>query len=122
MVKGLYEPIILKGDILHYYKSFTELLKGHFKLVSEAYRTNLSLDREQMYHDLQLGDYAYWKRRHLKDSLKPRWKGPYLVFLTSSCAAKLKGVDPWTHISHLRRAPARDRSIEKTFDLKLTLK
>ena len=42
--------------------SFIELLKGHSKFVSEAYHSTLSLGEEQMPHDLQPGNYAYWKR------------------------------------------------------------
>ena len=49
-------------------------------------------------------------------------KGPYWVILTSSCTAKLKGIDSWVHISHLKTAPAQDWSIERTAALKLTLK
>lgn len=69
--EGLYEPVLLKGDILHYCKSLTELLKGHSKTISEAYHSNLSLDEDQMSHDLQSGVYVYQKRHHLKDSLNP---------------------------------------------------
>ena len=75
-----------------------------------------------MSHDLQLGDYAYWKRHHLKGYLQPRWKNPYQVLLTSSYTEKLKGIDSWIHISHLESAPALDWSIERTADLKITLK
>ena len=50
---------------------------GHSKLVSEAYHNNLSLNEDQMSHDLHSGDYVCWKRQHLNNSLQPRWKGPY---------------------------------------------
>ena len=32
-----------------------------------------------MPHDLQPGDYAYWKRHNLKDYLQTEWKDPYQV-------------------------------------------
>ena len=38
-------------------KSLIKLLKGHSKLVSEAYHSILSLDEDQMPHELQPGDY-----------------------------------------------------------------
>ena len=38
------------------------------KFVSEAYHSNLSLDEDQMPHDLQPEDYAYRKRHQIKDS------------------------------------------------------
>ena len=50
---GLYEPILLKGDMLHYHKGLIKLLKEHFKLVSEAHHSNLSLDEDKVSHDLQ---------------------------------------------------------------------
>ena len=87
--EGFYEHTLLKGDMLYYCKCLTELLKEHFKLVSEVYHSNLFLDEDQISHDVQT-DYVYWKRCHLKDSLQPRWKGLRQVLLTSSCAAKLK--------------------------------
>ena len=120
--EGLYESMLLKGDMLRCCKSPIKLLKEHSKLVSEGYHSNLSLDEDQLSHDLQPEDYVYWKRHHLKGSLQPRWKGPHQVLLTSSCAAKLKGIDSWIHISHLKRTPAPDRSTARTADLKLSLK
>ena len=48
----------LDGSLLLYYcKSLIKLLKGHSKLVSEAYHSILSLDEDQMPHELQPGDY-----------------------------------------------------------------
>ena len=37
---GLYEPMLLKGNRLHYCKCLIELLIGHSKLVSVAYHYN----------------------------------------------------------------------------------
>lgn len=51
-------------------------LKEHTKLISEGSLSNLSLDEDQMPHDLQPGDYAHWKRCYLKHYLQPRWKDP----------------------------------------------
>lgn len=119
---GLYEPILLKGHMLHYHKGLIKLLKEHSKLVSEAHHSNLSLDEDKVSHNLQPGDHVYWKRHHIKDSLKPRWKGPHQVLLTNSCAAKFKGIDSCFHFSHLKGAPAPDWTIERATDLKLTLK
>ena len=62
------------------------------------------------------------KKHYLKDSLQPKWKGPYQISLTSSSTEKLKGIDCWIHISHLKRAPVPDWSIERTADLQLTFK
>ena len=64
-------------------------------------------------HNLQPGDYAYWKRHNLKESLQPGWEDLYQVLLTSSCTMKLKGnwlLDEFP----LPKAPTLDWSIEGT--------
>ena len=74
-------------------QTLVKLLKRHSKFVSKVYHSNLSLNEDQMPHDLQLGYYAYWKRYHLKDCLQPRRKDPFQVLLTNSYTAKLNGID-----------------------------
>ena len=51
---------------------FIELLKEHSKFISEPYHSSLSLGEEKMPHDLQPGNYAYWKRHQSKDCLQAR--------------------------------------------------
>lgn len=48
-------------DILYCHKSLNELLKGHFKLVSEVYHSNLSLNKDQIPHELHSGEYILEK-------------------------------------------------------------
>ena len=52
-------------------QNLIEFLKKHSKFVSEAYLSNLSLDEDQMPHDLQPG---LEKRHNLRDCLQPGWK------------------------------------------------
>ena len=63
MDERLYDPVLLKGDILYTCKVLIKILAGHPKLVSEAYHSNLSSYEDQMSLDLQPEDYAYWKRQ-----------------------------------------------------------
>lgn len=63
MDEGSYDPMWLKGAILHNCKVLIRLLAGHSKLVSEACHSNLSSYEDQMSRDLQPGDCAYWKRQ-----------------------------------------------------------
>ena len=50
---------------------FTLILKEHTKFVSETYLSNLSLDEDQMPHDLQP---RLEKRHNLRDCFQPGWK------------------------------------------------
>lgn len=43
------------------------------------------------------------------------------VLLTNPCAAKLKGVDSWIHVSYLRKAPQTSCTSEPTGELRLEL-
>ncbi|XP_076994120.1 LOW QUALITY PROTEIN: uncharacterized protein LOC143664385 [Tamandua tetradactyla] len=67
-------------------------------------------------HQYQVGDFIY-VRRHQVQTLKPRWKGPYQVLLTTPTAVKVDGIASWIHASHLKPAPSPSESqwkLEKT--------
>lgn len=72
-------------------------------------------------HNLQPGDYAYWKRHLQKVALQPKWEGPYQVLLTKPCAVKLRGVDSWIHVSHLKKVPALNWTVKPRENLKLKM-
>ncbi|KAL6088417.1 hypothetical protein STEG23_017261 [Scotinomys teguina] len=58
-------------------------------------------------HQYQVGDFVY-VCRHQRQTLKPRWKGPYQILLTTPTAVKVDGITTWIHASHLKPAPAPD--------------
>ncbi|VFV25990.1 Hypothetical predicted protein [Lynx pardinus] len=63
-------------------------------------------------HQYRPGDWVYIKRHH-QDTLEPRWKGPYIVVLTTPTALKVDGIATWVHHTHVR--PADPSSIRKDF-------
>lgn len=101
-------------------RSLIALLKDTLSLFLKLISV-ISLDEDQMPHDLQPGDYAYRKRQNLKDYLQPGEKDPFQVLLTSLCTAKLKGIDFWINF-HSQRAPALEWPIERMADLENHLK
>ena len=56
-----------------------------------------------MPHRFEVGD-AVLVRRHRAGNLEPRWKGPYLVLLTTPTAVKVEGIPTWVHASHVKKA------------------
>ena len=89
--------------LLCYIVAKFKLLNRYSKLVPKFYLSHLFLVEYQMPEYLQTEDYTYWKGHNLKYDFQVRCKGPYQVLLTSSYVAKLKVIDSWIHISHLKR-------------------
>lgn len=58
-------------------------------------------------HRFQVGDLVL-VRRHRADTLEPRWKGPYLVLLTTPTAVKVDGIAAWIHASHIKKTPSKN--------------
>ena len=60
-------------------------------------------------HPHKPGDQV-WIKDWKKEPLRPVWKGPYTVILTTPTALKVTGIDAWIHHSRVKLAgPADDR-------------
>lgn len=117
-------PILESGETLSPDDNFLPVLFTHLKAL-EVVRTQIWHQIKEVYkpgtvtipHPFQVGDQVL-VRRHRPSSLEPRWKGPYLVLLTTPTAVKVDGIAAWVHASHLKPAPpsAPDESweLEKT--------
>ena len=55
-------------------------------------------------HKYQVGDWVYVKR-HCAEHLEAKWRGPFLVLLTTPTSIKVDEVTAWVHI---RSAPVPD--------------
>ena len=75
------------------------------KLVTNSIYSKFPRDENFKDFKLQTKDFVYWKGQQIKDSLQPWWKKPYQVLLTNPCAAKLKDINSWIHISHFKKSP-----------------
>ena len=67
---GLYLLRLISCIVLYYVNiNFNWVIKGHSKFVSEVYLSNVSLDKDQIPHNLQPG-----LENNLRDCLQPKWK------------------------------------------------
>ena len=63
-------------------------------------------------HDIGPRDWV-WVKRHQTKALKPKWKGPYVVLLTTPSALKVDGIGPWVHCNHVRPAASAEQEDAK---------
>ena len=63
-------------------------------------------------HDIGPKDWV-WVKRHQTKALKPKWKGPYVVLLTTPTALKVDGIGPWVHCNHVRPATSAEQEDAK---------
>lgn len=63
-------------------------------------------DPIEQVHRFQPGDYV-WAKSWKQESLQPKWKGPYMVILTTPLALKVAGLFPWIHHSRAKKGSPR---------------
>ena len=68
-------------------------------------------------HNTGPGDWV-WVRRHQTKALEPRWKGPYVLLLTTPTALKVNGIGLWVHCNHVRQAtPEEQERAQKEWEV-----
>lgn len=74
---GMYEPLLLKEDLLIYCKELIKALKIKVYLIEQSFHSMLLGDKDIHYYDLRLGDYVYWKQHLHEDTLQLQQLGSY---------------------------------------------
>jgi hypothetical protein len=62
-------------------------------------------DIPEVPNEYQVGDWVYVKKHHA-ENLVAKWKGPFLVLLTTLTSAEVDGVTAGVHVTHIRPAPS----------------
>ncbi|XP_058381354.1 LOW QUALITY PROTEIN: uncharacterized protein LOC131394103, partial [Diceros bicornis minor] len=119
---GIHDPDIIPSIPLSArLKALEAVRRDIWHQLKEAYQPGDLL----IPHQFQVGD-SVLVRRHRTGSLEPRWKGPYVVLLTTPTAVKVDGITSWVHATHVKKAPQNAADlwkVEKTDNpLKLRLR
>nr|UUG66872.1 MAG: pol protein [Gammaretrovirus sp.] len=119
---GIHDPDIIPSIPLSArLKALEAVRRDIWNQLKEAYQPGDLL----IPHQFQVGD-SVLVRRHRTGSLEPRWKGPYVVLLTTPTAVKVDGITSWVHATHVKKAPQNAADlwkVEKTDNpLKLRLR
>ena len=122
----IFQPWIRHPDQVPYIISLQYSHRDTWKKLKALYESGPPPER----HRYRPGDWVY-VHRHRQETLEPRWKGPFLVVLTTPTALKVDGISTWIHYTHVRPAdllalreeflPQWKTKLDKTNPLKLKL-
>lgn len=93
MIEPHVSPILINSDMPQYCKTLMDYARVYFQQVKGAFCKPPT--GGQTFHNLETGEWVFWKQPLRKVALEPRWKGSYQVLLTTQVAAKSQGLAPW---------------------------
>lgn len=100
IIPNLRAEVIMEINAHNYLQSLQALQWTHtdiWRRLEALYKTSPPPEP----HRYQPGDWVHVKR-HRRETLEPRWKGPYTVILTTATALKVDGIAAWVHYTHVR--------------------
>uniref|UniRef100_A0A5F8HBR7 Gag-Pol polyprotein n=1 Tax=Monodelphis domestica TaxID=13616 RepID=A0A5F8HBR7_MONDO len=112
---------IITGRPMSLFPPYTDSMSTKVSLLSYCQGLRNSSSETPSTSKVKPGDWVYRKRHLRKDALQVRWDGPHQVLLVNPSAAKLKGIESWIHLSHLKKAPTPKWSVKSMSDSKIRL-
>lgn len=105
MIEPHVSPILIHSDMPQYCKTLMDYARVYFQQVKDASCNPPT--GGQTFHNLETGEWVFWKQPLRKVALEPRWKGEnHTRFsLLLRWQPNLRDLHLGVHVSQLKRAP-----------------
>jgi hypothetical protein len=96
LVKSLQGDLKKIGDLT--LRQQIQALDLTLSKINDCVRERLPVSLTTPMHPYKLGD-AVWAKEWNVQPLKPHWRGPFVIVLSTSTAVKVAEIVPWNHHS-----------------------